>query len=130
MSEYQVKSEVFKTAAEQLNDSGLFAPVGHTAYYSCFLLFEHISCSESFDPEELDLRAYGDSGSHQDTINEITLFIHSKSRRDCQYLRSQMGELKQLRMSADYNNEPFTARNATRAIALMNIIRPLLNKYL
>ena len=84
MSEYQNKSQQYKDAAEQLKVSGLFAPVGHTAYYSCFLLFEHISCSKSFELEELDLRYYGDSGSHQDTINEVTLYIHSKSRKDSQ----------------------------------------------
>lgn len=134
MSEYQTKSGIYATAAEQLKDSGLFAPVGHTAYYSCYLLLEHICCSDGFNSYDLDQRYYNNLGSHQETINGVTKYIHDsglpKCRKDSQIIRSKIGDLKILRMSADYDNDPFTSQQAEASFSLMNNIRSLLKKYL
>lgn len=132
MSEYQAKSAICKTAAEQMNGSGLFAPVGHTAYYSCFLLLEHI-WENPMAKTIADLRSLCPDGqnTHERLINEIRDYIRNERNnlRDSNHFYSNMGRLRRLRMSADYDDLPFGRQDAFSSISLMNLTIPILNRY-
>ena len=128
MSSFKDKSEVYKEAAVQLNKSGLYAPVGHTAYYSCFLFMEHIRCfSESFSSEEYEVPVF--EGSHEKLINEIRQYIQNKNKNDSIDFQSHICDLKRFRSSADYKDESFPPLSASRSLGLMNIVLELLKKH-
>lgn len=130
MSEYQHKSQEYEKAANYLGAQGISSAVAHPAYYSCFLLLLHIvTYSGSFDINDIDLRDSINTGSHVNTINIIHKFIHQYSKKDSGHFRSNMGELKRLRTSADYSEDPFMMTDASRSITLMKYTLSILAKY-
>lgn len=132
MSEYQGKSLICEEAAKKLDTSGFFAPVGHTAYYSCFLLLEHI-WEHTMSLSKADLYSLCSNGqnSHERLINEIRDYIRDNchSLKDSNIIHNNMSRLRRLRMSADYADLPFSKQEAFSSITLMNLTLPILNKY-
>ena len=82
---------------------------------------------------EADLRSLCPNGqnTHERLINEIRDYIRDvcQSPRDSNHFYANMGRLRRYRMSADYDDSPFTMQNAFSSVALMNLTLPILNKY-
>ncbi|GHS85574.1 hypothetical protein FACS1894201_05440 [Bacteroidia bacterium] len=135
MSNLQNKSEILINAAELLHDRTMYPAVAHGAYYSCYQLSKHIWLHKMKKTQkELDiLCSIGKTGSHEMLINEVGKFIRDSKKIDCiNHKRDYyyfIGQLKRLRVKADYDDELFDSSASKRAIDLSNTIIPILKKY-
>lgn len=130
MSEYQAKSKTCEDAANNSFSKNYFAAVGHTAYYSCFLLAEHIFYHTlSHNKAYLDSKCDSADGSHEVIINDVVLHVKKSSIVDSNLLTDKFAKLKRLRVSADYKDEPFDLAKADKSIRLMSDTLSILIKY-
>lgn len=136
MSEYQKKSEDYEKAAVQLYTAKLYSAVGHTAYYSCFLLLEHIwKHKMSMTKEDLYALCSDSPNTHDRLINEIRDYIRDdcsevkEHLKDSHNLHNNIVKLKRLRMMADYDDCCFNKMNSFSSITAMSYALPILKKY-
>jgi len=129
------KSEILQSAAKFLHDKNLYPAVAHSAYYSCYQLMKHIwlySLGKSED--ELSSRITASRmGSHELLINEISSHIKKSGNKDNNVhfrdFNQKIGQLKKLRINADYENSLFDFSMSSTSISLSNDIVPILKKY-
>ena len=131
MSAFQDKSSMFQKAANESNGLTYYAAVGHSAYFCCFLLVEHI-WHYSMSKDENDLTSLckkKSAGIHETLINEIRSYIKEISITDSNLIYDWLTQLKILRVKADYKDEVFGADKANRSLSIMKSLIPLLSKY-
>ena len=130
MSEYQTKSKICEDAANNSHSKAYYAAVGHTAYYSCFLLAEHIFYHTlSHDKAYLDSMCVSADGSHEVIINDVVHHIKKTNLVESNIVNDKMTSLKRLRISADYRDEVFDKNKADKSIRLMTDTLTILSKY-
>lgn len=129
------KSQILNGATTLLHSKGIYPPVAHAAYYSCYQLMLYIWIYKMHKtPAELDaLCAQLKQGQHETLIGEIATYINNSSYRDaykdCRNFSKKIAFLKKLRISSDYNDEVFTQDKSNDSITLMNELTPILKKY-
>lgn len=130
MSEYQVKSKNCEDAAKSSHSLAYYAAVGHTAYFCCFLLVEHIFFHTlSHTKAYLSSQCNSTEGSHEVMINDVILHIKKTSVIESNLINDKITKLKRLRISADYKDEPFDKSKADASIRLMTDTLSILTKY-
>lgn len=125
------KSGILCGALKELQDKNYFPIVGHSAYYCCIQLMKHIWLYV-MNKTEADLKQEcknRQTGSHEVLIRDIGIFIMSKSTTDFQKFNSNIGQLKDLRIKADYNDVDFLYHDSNKSIMLSNELVPILKKY-
>lgn len=68
-------------------------------------------------------------GSHEVLINEIGKYIKGFSFSDYRIFNANIGQLKELRVNADYKDELFDKTKSYNSIALSNKIILILKRY-
>jgi len=136
MSNLQNKSEIYLESAILLNNKNLYPPVAHCAYYACYQTFKYLWLYK-IGKSEADLEALCKSkpreGSHEVLINQIVIHIKNSALQnkedDSRVLNNKIGQLKKLRVLADYKDLNFDSTCSSNAISLSNDIIPILKKY-
>ncbi|HOV72051.1 MAG TPA: hypothetical protein PLO31_07580 [Dysgonamonadaceae bacterium] len=137
MSELQNKSEINYESARYLHDRGNYPSVAHCAYYSCYQLLLHIwfySLMKSGTDLNFIINKHKGNkaqikGSHETLINEIQKYIKENNYDDFRVINKSIGQLRKLRISADYEDNSFLYNDSLKAIELSKRIRPILKKY-
>lgn len=133
MSSYKNKSDIYSLAAEKMHNQNLYPTVPPLAYYSCFLLMQHI-CYVEKQLTDNSLRALPESGMlhgiHEIMTNYFRLLLHKQGKREEYHaFFNKISQLKRLRVQADYKNEDISSRESRRAIELsrelINILKTL-----
>ncbi len=131
MSCLQNKSEIMFSAAKESHENNLYAAVAHGAYYSCYQLMKHIWIYVMNKTEnELNANCSQTSlGSHEYLANAIFSYVHGIITNDEERtLRSQLIQLKKLRVDADYSDKDFSYTNSNACLTYANTILPILKK--
>lgn len=135
MSNLKSKSEIYLESAKLLNTKNLYPPVAHCSYYACYQLFKHLWLYE-FKRSENDLTALCNSspreGSHEVLINQIVKYMKSSTLENkednARVLNNKIGQLKKLRVQADYQDLGFDSTSSSNAINLSHDIISILGK--
>ena len=134
MSCYSNKSELFLSAAEMINEKSCFYPaVPHGAYYSCILLMRHICCVK-FGKKENEIRNEVNPtlhGTHEIMAEFVRLKMVEKAhnhdeREKAKLFISKIGQLKRIRVRADYGNVDITSTQSSQSISLAKDVLKLL----
>ncbi|MEA4968076.1 MAG: HEPN domain-containing protein [Bacteroidaceae bacterium] len=137
MRSLQSKAEINLDSAEVLHTKGYYPSVAHCSYYSCFQLVRHIWLN-SLGKTESELKqliaSFKDNkavekGSHDVLINQITTHIKLNNEGDFRVFNNNIGQLKRLRHSADYDDVGFSFQESEKSIYLSKLIRPVLKRY-
>jgi len=122
------KSELNLGAAELLQQYSYYSSVVHCAYYSCIQLMKH-TWLNSMGKSDNDLRNLNNSssqGSHEVLINQIKIFIQSKSQNGRVFNRDIL-QLKRLRVNADYDEILIDSKKSNDSLILskssLNILK-------
>jgi len=122
------KSELNLGAAELLHQYSYYSSVVHCAYYSCIQLMKH-TWLNSMGKSDNDLRNLNNSssqGSHEVLINQIKIFIQSKSQNGRVFNRDIL-QLKRLRINADYDEILIDSKKSNDSLILskssLNILK-------
>lgn len=131
MSNFQNKSEMLIASAELSHESNYYPAVGHSAYYSCFLLLKHIWIySMRKTQTELESRcSINKVGTHEFLINEIGKYIKNNSNQEFREFNTKIVQLKKLRVTADYDDSMFDFSKSSNSLSLSKDILPILKKY-
>lgn len=119
MSNLKNKSEINFDAAELLHKQSLYPSVIHCSYYSCIQLMKHIWLYK-MNKTEQDLEIITKSsteGSHEVLINQTGGFMKSKSI-DFRTFNNLIGQLKKLRVNADYKDIQIDSSVSNNSITL------------
>jgi len=122
------KSELNLGAAELLHQYSYYSSVVHCAYYSCIQLMKY-TWLNSMGKSDNDLRNLNNSssqGSHEVLINQIKIFIQSKSQNGRVFNRDIL-QLKRLRVNADYDEILIDSKKSNDSLILskssLNILK-------
>jgi hypothetical protein len=122
------KSELNLGATELLHQYSYYSSVVHCAYYSCIQLMKH-TWLNSMGKSDNDLRNLNNSssqGSHEVLINQIKIFIQSKSQNGRVFNRDIL-QLKRLRVNADYDEILIDSKKSNDSLILskssLNILK-------
>jgi len=122
------KSELNLGAAELLHQYSYYSSVVHCAYYSCIQLMKH-TWLNSMGKSDNDLRNLNNSssqGSHEVLINQIKIFIQSKSQNG-RVFNKDILQLKRLRVNADYDEILIDSKKSNDSLILskssLNILK-------
>jgi len=131
MGHLKNKSELNLGAAELLHNQSYYPSVVHCAYYSCVQLMKHtwLSSMGKTDEELRILNNNSRDGSHEVLINQIKLFIKSKSHNDRDFNRDIL-QLKRLRVNADYDDVSIDYTKSNQSISLSKSTQQILKKCL
>ena len=128
MGHLKNKSELNLGAAELLHQYSYYSSVVHCAYYSCIQLMKH-TWLNSMGKSDNDLRNLNNSssqGSHEVLINQIKIFIQSKSQNGRVFNRDIL-QLKRLRVNADYDEILIDSKKNNESLILskssLNILK-------
>jgi len=128
MGHLKNKSELNLGAAELLLQYSYYSSVVHCAYYSCIQLMKH-TWLNSMGKSDNDLRNLNNSssqGSHEVLINQIKIFIQSKSQNGRVFNRDIL-QLKRLRVNADYDEILIDSKKSNDSLILskssLNILK-------
>jgi hypothetical protein len=131
MSLYKNKSDIYGLAAEKMHNQSLYPTVPPLAYYSCFLLMQHI-CYVEKQHSENSLRALPESammhGIHEIMINYFKVMLMKSDWNDFKAFNEKIAQLRRLRIKADYKNEEIISYESKKVIDLSNDIIHILNK--
>lgn len=131
MSHYKDKSEVYFKVANIIHGQQFFPAVPHDAYYSCFLMMQHlfyVQYSEDFEAVKHEVQL---NGTHEVIIEYFTrrfdaVAIDIVTMRNYCAFKNEIGQLKKLRTKADYRNEDISKRESGNSISLAADILRLL----
>lgn len=128
------KSELNLGAAELLHQNTYYSSVVHCAYYSCIQLMKH-TWLNAMGRSENDLRNLNNissQGSHEVLINQIKIFIQSKSQNGRVFNRDIL-QLKRLRVIADYEEILIDFKKSNESILLsksaLNILKNVYEQF-
>lgn len=133
MDELKNKSGLFELAAKESNRYMIYISVPHNAYYSCLMFIRHIWIEKKGNSETSVGSAVsqmkGKTGSHEFLINQIaTILVQEKIINRARDFLDIVGQLKDLRVEADYSAKIVDREKAENAIRIMEQILPLLKK--
>lgn len=119
MSSLRNKSEINIDAAEHLDNKGVYPPVAHCAYYSCYQFMKHIwlHSMNKTDADLVLLTRNSTEGSHEILINQITKHLKTKNQ-DSRSFNTEIVSLKKLRHKSDYENVEIGSEISSNAIKL------------
>ena len=133
-SQYSEKSQIYYDAAVDLmKGSGYYSPIPHIAYYSCMLRMFHIWYVEK-QMSEIYLKILPDGSYTKDVHNQLAnqfklLVIERYKKTDVtkgRIFEKHLGDLKKLRVKADYKNESISSDDSKKAIDLCDVILTIL----
>lgn len=129
MGHLKNKSELNLGAAELLHEQSFYPPVVHCAYYSCIQMMKHIWLNKIGKTEEQlkDLCSDNNQGSHEVIINQLKIYIKSRSLNDRDF-NNDILQLKRLRVKSDYNNESIDYSISAESIQLSKSALAVLKK--
>jgi hypothetical protein len=122
------KSELNLGAAELLHQYSYYSSVVHCAYYSCIQLMKHtwLNSMGKSDNALRNLNNSSSQGSHEVLINQIKIFIQSKSQNGRVFNRDIL-QLKRLRVNADYDEILIDSKKSNDSLILskssLNILK-------
>ena len=122
------KSELNLGAAELLHQYSYYSSVVHCAYYSCIQLMKHtwLNSMGKLDNDLRNLNNSSSQGSHEVLINQIKIFIQSKSQNGRVFNRDIL-QLKRLRVNADYDEILIDSKKSNDSLILskssLNILK-------
>lgn len=119
MSSLRNKSEINIDAAEHLDNKGVYPPVAHCAYYSCYQFMKHIwlYTMNKTDADLASLTRNTLEGSHEVLINQIIKHLKTKNQ-DTRSFNTEIVSLKKLRHKSDYDNVEIGSEISSNAIKL------------
>ena len=132
MSELKNKSEQNLISAQYLMSKACFASSVHCSYYSCVQLMLHILRSDLNKTEaEIDIEGQQEGSFHNWLQGQISFaFLGKNSFEDSRTVSSYFGQLKALRVKADYKNVEIKPKQAANSIeTAKNIIKLLENNF-
>ena len=112
------KSEFNIASAEILYTQNYYAPSVHCAYYACFQLMKHIISERfhiSYEEQEAETRASNNPNTHSYVIGKIRNEIRSDRER-FREINYQLGDLRNFRNKADYDNIQIDSELSDKAI--------------
>jgi len=119
MSNLKNKSELNFAAAELLHKQSYYPSVVHCSYYSCIQLMKHIWLHK-MNKTEQDLETLtrtSTDGSHEVLINQTGGFMKNKAI-DFRTFNNVIGQLKKLRVNADYKDIQIDSSISNNSITL------------
>ena len=119
MSYLKNKSEINLASAELLHKHSYYPSVVHCSYYSCIQLMKYIWLHKMNKTEQdLEILTKSSSeGSHEVLINQTGGFIKNKSL-DFRTFNNMIGQLKKLRVNADYKEIQIDSSISNNSILL------------
>lgn len=129
MGNLKNKSDINFSAAEFLHKHSFYPSVVHCAYYSCIQLMKHawLNSMGKSENDLIDLNNKSKQGSHELLINQIKVFIQSKSQNDRDFNKNIL-QLKRLRVDADYNEVLIDSMKSNLSITLSKSSLDILKK--
>jgi len=131
MSKLKNKSEMNVGAAEFLHTKCYYPSVIHCAYYSYVQLMKHIwlysMCKTEDDMVMLNRKSK--EGSHEVLINQLRIHLNSCSL-NARDFNNTIGQLKKLRVEADYKDIEIDIAKSEKSIALSKMTLNILRKCL
>ena len=117
------KFEFNIVAAELLIENNLYDSSVHCSYYGCYQLFKYkIKTIDNVSYEALKQRidSTNRSSSHSFMIDEIVIKVKEliKDNSEIRNFRRKINELKQLRLSSDYEDIQFDSVKSNKALAI------------
>lgn len=132
MSEFKIKSNQNKDAADLLVKYKKYAPTIHCAYYSYFQMGLHIIRHISHKSLEDIVKEYrlgkGPKSSHLAVKQELISIIRSKDYLSLKNFYSWYAMLYQKRIDSDYNFSAVIEDDAEKAIKLSSDLNEILVK--
>lgn len=126
------KSGLFELAARECRDKNIYISVPHSAYYCCLMFMRHIwieKLGHSADEFSAAVSQSKKTGSHELLINQIaTLLVEYKVVNFAREFTNLVGQLKEIRVEADYSDKNIDIEKAENAIRIMDRLLPLLKK--
>ncbi len=123
------KSEINYDSAKSLHDTGSYPSVPHCAYYSCFQYMLHIWLKKLNKTEaELITLKNNKDRSHEVLINQIKIYLDSKSLANGRAFNNSIVSLKRLRTDSDYKDIEITRGPSDNSIALSKDILKILKE--
>ena len=132
--QYCEKSQIYyDSLLDLMKGSGYYSPIPHIAYYSCMLRMFHIWYVEK-QMSEIDLKILPDGSYtkdvHNQLANQFKLFVIKRYKKTDvtkgRIFERHLGDLKKLRVKADYKNETISSDYSKKAIDLCDEILTLL----
>ena len=131
MSQFENKSQIYLSVAENAESKYMFPAVAHCAYYSCVHLMQHIWY---YKMKKTESELMGTkTGVHNVLINNIGQYIRSNqknrnARQDFHDFNNIITQLKKLRIDADYKDTVFDLRKSQNSITLAKELLPILKR--
>jgi uncharacterized protein (UPF0332 family) len=123
------KSEINYDSAKSLHDNGSYPSVPHCAYYSCFQFMSHIWLKKLQKSEaELKSLKKTNEGSHEVLINQIKIYLDSKSPENGRTFNNNILALRKLRTDSDYRDIEITRTPSENSITLSKDILKILKE--
>jgi len=131
VSQFENKSQIYLSVAENAESKYMFPAVAHCAYYSCVHLMQHIWY---YKMKKTESELMGTkTGVHNVLINNIGQYIRSNqknrnARQDFHDFNNIITQLKKLRIDADYKDTVFDLRKSQNSITLAKELLPILKR--
>jgi len=133
MSNWKIKSEQNKISAKLLINNSYYSSSVHCSYYSNIQLMLHILLTDLQKSEqEIDSEghqgAQDEGGFHNWLKNSITRELFMRNNQLVPDFNNFFGQLKGLRIKADYKNLEIIERRAKSGLDLSNSIEEILTE--
>lgn len=131
MNHLKSKSDCNINSASSLITNSLYASSVHCSYYSCVQLMLHILRSDFGKTDviidsESKIGSKNNRGFHNWLINIIRKEYMQRNPGDSRLFYSKIGQLKKLRVNADYKNIDVPSATANNALKTAQEINSLL----
>lgn len=120
MTYLKEKSDNNVKSAQSLINQSLYSSSVHCSYYSCVQLMLHILRSDLSKTEAQIEREQRGQSFHNWLINLIKLEFDGRDPSQSRTFYSTIGQLKALRVKADYKNIEILPNEANRALTNAN----------
>lgn len=132
MSYYENKSKEYLKVAEMIHTQQFFSVVPHNAYYSCFLLMQHLFYNKYNEKFDIVKKMMNKKGTHEVIQSYLSkVFINNAVKFDEKknFLKynNELGQLKKLRIKADYHDVEITEDDSKVSISFAKDILQFLN---
>jgi uncharacterized protein (UPF0332 family) len=124
------KSEMNLASASLLHKNDYYAPAVHCAYYGMLQLIKHILIHKyGISQDQLATSIQNEpTGSHNYMLNQVAIRISEKNNK--RKFNELIGQLKRLRVKADYEDCMMYINDSQNAINLSNeivvILKPII----
>ncbi len=115
---FETKSQNSLEAANELHQKTFYNSSVHCSYYSVLQFMLHVLYEElggNKQSDDAEAKSQGGGGTHVFTINQIKKWLKSKTDRTArESFSNQLYQLKQQRVSADYDEKSFSPKESLK----------------